>query len=327
LRAGVRVSFRSILKMMLMQIFSTVRRFPSVSSSLLCLLAFIICCTPSSAQQKTETNTTATTAQTSAAQPKLTRTTTRHEVRRMPYGSTVTLLGAPVGSITIEAWSRPEIDITADIELRADTEEDLTRLAVVNSFVIDDEPNHLRILTTGMHDKKFMRRAAKDFPKKLLGLPWKIDYRLRVPVLTDLEINGGSGAFNLTGVEGNISFQAQESDAVLKLNGGALRVTLLRGSVKLTIGARSWRGAGANVQLAAGDITLELPSGFSGDVDADILRTGTIENNNAELTPRERTTPTPRSTKSRAGAGGTTFALTVGDGTIKIIKTEVSSQQ
>jgi hypothetical protein len=178
-----------------------------------------------------------------------------------------------------------------------------------------------------MHDKKFMRRAAKDFPKKLLGLPWKIDYRLRVPVLTDLEINNGSGAFNLAGVEGNISFQAQESDAALKLNGGALRVTLLRGSVKLTIGARSWRGAGANVQLAAGNITLELPSGFSGDVDADILRTGTIENNNAELTPRERTTPTPRSTKSRAGAGGTTVALTVGDGTIKLTKTEVSSQQ
>jgi hypothetical protein len=301
--------------MMLMQISSTVRRFPSASPSLLCLLAVIICCTPSRAQQKTETNST-TTQQTTVAQPKLTRTTTRHEVRRMPYGSTVTLLGAPVGSITIEAWSRPEIDITADIELRADTEEDLTRLAVVNSFVIDDEPNHLRILTTGMHDKKFMRRAAKDFPKKLLGLPWKIDYRLRVPVLTDLEINNGSGAFNLAGVEGNISFQAQESDAAL-----------LRGSVKLTIGARSWRGAGANVQLAAGNITLELPSGFSGDVDADILRTGTIENNNAELTPRERTTPTPRSTKSRAGAGGTTVALTVGDGTIKLTKTEVSSQQ
>lgn len=249
----------------------------------------------------------------------------RHELRRLPYGSTVTLLGAPVGSITIEAWSRPEVDISADIELSADTEEDLTRMAAVNSFVIDDEPNHLRILTTGMHDKKFMRRAAKDFPKKLLGMPWKIDYRLRVPVLTDLEINGGRGAFNLTGTEGNISFQAQESDAALKLNGGALRVTLLRGSVKLSVGARSWRGAGANLQLATGNITLELPAGFSGDVDADILRTGQIENNYTELTPRERTTPTSRSTKSRAGAGGTTFALTVGDGIIRITKTGASN--
>jgi hypothetical protein len=242
-------------------------------------------------------------------------------VRRLPYGSTVTLLGAPTGAITIEAWSRPEIDITADIELHADTEEDLTRLAAVNSFLIDDQPNQLSILTTGMHDKTFMRRTAKDFPKKLLGLPWKVDYHLRVPILTDLEINGGRGALNLTGVEGNISIQAQESNALMTLAGGTLRVTLLRGSVKLTVAARSWRGAGANVQLAAGDLTLELPPGFSGDIDADILRTGQIENNYIELTPRERTMPTPRSTQSRAGSGGTTFSLTVGDGTIKITKT------
>jgi hypothetical protein len=308
-----------------MQILARLRRFPSASLSLACLLAIISCSSSITAQQKSQTSS-AETASTSASQPKLTRTTTRHEVRRLAYGSSVTLLGAPVGSITIEAWQRPEIDITADIELHADTEEDLARLAVVNSFLIDDQPNQLRILTTGMHDKTFMRRAAKDFPKKLLGLPWKIDYHLRVPALTDLEINGGHGAFNLTGVEGSISFQAQESDALIKMTGGSLRVTLLRGSVKLMVAARSWRGTGASIQLAAGDLTLELPAGFSGDVDADILRTGQIDNNYAELTPRERTTPTPRSTNSRAGAGGTAFALTVGDGTIKITKTTMSEQ-
>ncbi len=310
--------------MMLMPIFSLLRGFRSASPPLACLLLLVICALPLKAQQQTQTNKAA--SSTNAVQPKLTRTTTRHELRRLPYGSTVTLLGAPTGSITIEAWSRPEIDITVDIELRADTEEDLTRLAAVNSFIIDEEPNHLRILTTGIHDKKFMRRVAKDFPKKLLGLPWKIDYRLRVPILTDLEINGGSGAFNLTGVEGNISFQAQQSNALLALSGGALRVTLLRGSVKLAVTARSWRGAGVSVQLASGDLTLELPAGFSGDIDADILRAGQIENNYTELTPRERTATTPRSTKSRAGAGGTTLALTVGDGTIKITKTDATSQ-
>ena len=275
--------------------------------------------------QQQEQKTAPASVSTSAA-PKLTRTTTRHEVRRLAYGSTVTLLGAPVGSITIEAWTRPEVDITADIELHADTEEDLTRLAAVNSFFIDDEPNHLRILTTGMHDKVFMRRTAKDFPKRLLALPWKIDYRLRVPALSDLEINNGRGAFKLAGVEGSISFQAQESDALMMVAGGTLKVTLLRGSVKLVIPTRNWRGVGASLQLAAGDLTLELPPGFSGDIDAGILRSGQIENNYAELTPRERTTPTPRSIEARAGAGGTTISLTVGDGTIKITKTVTSDK-
>ncbi|HYE65724.1 MAG TPA: hypothetical protein VD966_09075, partial [Pyrinomonadaceae bacterium] len=61
--------------------------------------------------------------------PALTRTTTRHEVRRFAYGGTLTVVGAPAGSITIEAWPRNEIDINAEIELRADTEDDLARLA------------------------------------------------------------------------------------------------------------------------------------------------------------------------------------------------------
>jgi hypothetical protein len=304
---------------MLMQTLFQLRGLRAISLLLTCSLVLVCAIVTVSAQQQEQKNA-AGSALTSAAQPKLTRTTTRHEVRRLPYGSTVTLLGAPTGSITIEAWTRSEVDITADIELHADTEEDLARLAAVNSFIIDDDPNQLRILTTGMHDKKFMRQTAKNFPKKLLTLPWKIDYHLRVPVMTDLEINGGRGAFNLTGVEGSVSFQAQESDALMTMTGGLLRATLLSGSVRLIIPTRSWRGAGISLQLATGNVTIELPPGFSGDIDADVLRNGQIENNYAELTPREHTLPTPHSLKSTAGAGGVTFSLTVGDGTIKIEK-------
>jgi uncharacterized protein (DUF2345 family) len=322
---SVRHRFFFILTMMLMNSLALRRRrFTALSSSLKCLLVLACCVTAVAAQQKEQKG--ASVAPAVAVQPKLTRTTTRHEVRRLAYGSSITLLGAPAGSITIEAWSRPEVDLTADIELRADTEEDLTRLAAFNNFFIDAEPNQLRILTTGTHDKVFMRRVAKDFPKKLLGLPWKIDYHLRVPAFTDLDINNGRGAFNLTGVEGVISFQAQESDASIMASGGAVRVTLLRGSVRLVAAARNWRGVGASVQLAAGDIILELPTGFSGDVDADILRAGQIENNYPELAPREQTIQTPRSIMSRAGAGGPAFALTVGDGSIKIIKAVTSDK-
>lgn len=316
---SVRPTFFYILEKVLVQILSLLRSVRLSSRLLACLTVLVCSVVAVSAQQKEQKSTAATTL-TDAAPPKLTRTTTRHELRQLPYGSTITLLGAPAGSITIEAWPRPEIDITADIELRADTEEDLTRLAALNTFLVDEEPNHLRIVTTGTHDKKFMRRAAKDFPKKLLGLPWKIDYHLRVPAMSDLEINGGRGAFNLTGVEGSISFQSPESDALIAPTGGTLRVTLLHGSIKLIVPTRSWRGSGANIQLAAGELTLELPTGFNGDVDAEILRTGQIENTYVGLAPREHTTTTPRSSKSRTGAGGASFALTVGDGTIKITK-------
>lgn len=256
----------------------------------------------------------------------LTRTTTRHEVRRFGYGGTVTIIGAPQGSITIEGWSRSEVDITADIELHAETEEDLALLSTINTFALDDSANHLQILTSGTHDKMFMKKVARKFPKGLLGLPWKIDYKIRVPANTDLEINAGSGAISLQGVEGAIRLNALETEASLTLTGGTFSATIAHGKVNFKIPVRSWRGGGADLRLAAGDLTVELPVGFSADIDADILRAGQIENGYAGIESRERPGVTRQTIRGRAGAGGAFLKFTVGAGTIYIKNAVISDK-
>jgi hypothetical protein len=252
--------------------------------------------------------------------PTLKRTTSRHEVRRFAYGSSLTILGAPAGSITIESWPKAEVDISAEIELLANSEEELALLSAVNGFTIDEDANHLRILTSGTHDKNYMRRFARKFPKTLLGLPWKIDYRIRVPANCDLEIDAGRGAFNLSGVEGLISLKALQSDATLSLTGGAVMATIGAGSVKVNVATRSWRGAGAVIQLAVGDLTVELPASVNAEIEADVLRAGQIDNSYPTLVPQERTAFTPRSIRGRAGAGGATLSFKVTDGTLRIKK-------
>ncbi len=260
--------------------------------------------------------------------PQLVRTTIRHELRRFAYGGTLTLVGAPEGSITVEGWPRNEIEISAEIQLRADTEADLDRLAAVNGFIVDEDSNHVRVLSTGTHDKAFMRSVAKKFPKTLLGLPWKIDYRIRVPVLVDLEINAGRGPISLAGFEGNIRLSATDSETTLDLSGGTLMATIATGKLKLSIPLRSWRGVGADIRLAAGEVSVELPPGFNGDFDAEILRAGQITDSYGGLQPRETPGLTPQRIKARAGNGGAFFQFTVGDGTIYIKKkqTEDSKQ-
>lgn len=269
---------------------------------------------PSLAQQKSETVVVTNVA------PSLTRTLTKQQVVRLGYGGTVTLIGAPEGSVAIEGGSRSEVEVIAAIELRAETEEDLDRLASVNGVVVDDDPNHVRILSTGTHDKVFMKRVAKGFPKKLMGLPWKIDYRIRVPVATDLEVNVGRGAISLTGVEGAIRVTAIESELKMVLTGGSVTATLAKGKVDAKILPRSWRGSGADIRIAAGDLKIELPAGFNADIDADVLRLGRIDNSYGALVSRERPGITDRIVRARAGAGGTFFKFTVGDGTIRIVK-------
>jgi len=258
-------------------------------------------------------------------EPLLTRVITRHESRRFFYAGTVTVTGAPNGSVTIEGWQRNEVEVSAEIELHAPTEADLSRLALLNNFVIDEDANHLRIITTGTHDRSFIKRAAKDFPKSLIGLPWKIDYHIKVPALTDLEINAGIGPTRLAGVEGAIRLNAVQTDATLSLTGSLVSVIVQSGTVDVTIPALSWHGLGADIKVASGNLNIGLMPGFSGDIHAAVLRTGEVKNAYPNLEPLERASITPQSLRARAGNGGGTLTLTVGEGTIQI--SQVSSKQ
>jgi hypothetical protein len=171
-------------------------------------------------------------------------------------------------------------------------------------------------MTTGTHDRAYMKQFTKNFPKGLIGLPWKLDYTIKVPAMTGLEIDGGVGPINLTGVEGAIRLNALKSDANLTLTGGLVSVLIQSGTVNFTVPARGWHGLGSEVRMASGSLNVDLPAGFNADIDADVLRLGEIKNSFSELQPRERNSITPHSVRARAGSGGATLSFTMGDGTI-----------
>ena len=250
------------------------------------------------------------------AAPALTRTTTRHETRRFGFGDTLTIVGAPVGSITVEGWRRAEIEVTADVELRADTEEDLALLAGVNTFLLDADGTHVRILTTGTHDAKFMKKA-KNFPKRLLAMPWRIDYHVRVPAVVDLDVSAGSGALSFEGFEGSLQLRGGECDATFDLAGGDVSATLLGGTALFRVPASSWRGHGATLKVVRGTITVALPANFNAEIDATISHAGDITGTHDSFAPRDDAAQTPRSWKVRAGGGGAALSFEVGDGAIR----------
>ncbi|MFL6335424.1 MAG: hypothetical protein ACJ754_19095 [Pyrinomonadaceae bacterium] len=288
------------------------------SSLLLSLLAFLHPASAQSGRQPKEEKQPEKPAQV-VARPLLKRTTTRRELKRLGYGGSVTIYGAPEGSVTVEAWQRSEVEVTAEVEQSADTEENLTRLAALNTFNVDEEINHVRVKTLGLHDRKYAKQAARNLPKNLPAMPRRIDYHLKVPAVCDLEINAGRGALVVTGVEGALRINAGGGpDSLFALSGGDVEATVASGPFTVRPTARSWRGPGLRLRLVSGDLTVELPAGFSGDVDAEVLRAGRVENTHPGLVPRERTTPTERSLQARAGQGGATFSFTVGDGTLRI---------
>lgn len=228
------------------------------------------------------------------------------------------MVGAPVGSITVEGWQKNEIEVQAEIEMQAATEADLALLAQVNGFVLDEDFGHARIVSVGTHDRDYMKRVAKKFPKHLLGVPFKIDFRIKVPIHCDLEINGGKGDLTLSAVEGAMLIKFLESNAKMDLIGGAIDATFGVGNVDVKIAARSWRGRMLNVGLASGNLNVQFPQNLSADVNASILKTGKIESSLENLKPRDRTKFSEKSIIARAGNGGALLTFTVGDGGLKL---------
>lgn len=247
------------------------------------------------------------------------KTTYKTDTVDFGAGGTVSVTGAPNGSISIEGWNKAEIEVSAEVEIQAATEADLAQLATVNNFVIDQGFNSTRIVSVGTFDKDYMKRTAKKFPKNLLNLPFKINYKIKVPRYCDLNITGGDGDFSLSGVDGEVFVKYLNSNAKLNLIGGSLQATFGAGTVDVTIPTRSWRGRFADIQLASGTMNVQLPLSFNAEVDAAVLRTGQIENTFAELKPKTRNAQfTEKAISAKAGNGGVPLKFTVGDGTLKI---------
>lgn len=93
------------------------------------------------------------------------RTTYKTETAELGAGGTVTITGAPNGSITIEGWSKNEVEISAEIELQGANEADLAEIAKVSGFLVDQSFGHIRIMSVGTHDKEYLKKSPKSFPK------------------------------------------------------------------------------------------------------------------------------------------------------------------
>ncbi len=248
----------------------------------------------------------------------LKRTTYKTDKVEFGVGGTVSIIGAPNGSIEIEGWEKNEIEISAEIEVQAANESDLAQLATVVGFITDIGTIHTRIISTGTHDKKYLRQISKKFPKHLLEMPFRIDYKIKVPAYCDLEIDGGKGDLTLSKVEGAMRIKFLETNAKLDLVGGMMIASFGTGNVDVSIPTSSWRGRNVDIQMIGGTMNVQMSPNINAELDATVLRTGQIENTLKALKKRDRTEFTDKVILAKAGGGGASLSFTLGDGMLKI---------
>lgn len=252
----------------------------------------------------------------------LKRTTYKTETIDFGIGGTVSIVGAPNGSITVEGWQKNEIEISAEIEVQAENESDLAELASVSTYIIEKSFAHLRISSVGTYNKQYLKSTAKKIPKNLLKMPLKIDYHIKVPTFCNLEIDGGNGDLNLSNVEGAMRIKVLESNAKLNLIGGTILATFGKGNIDIVILKSNWRESSTDIQLASGTMNVQLSPNLNAFIDGRVLRTGQIENSSDLLKPRDSRKFTDKSIIAKAGGGGMQLSFTIGDGTLKFAKIE-----
>jgi hypothetical protein len=245
----------------------------------------------------------------------LKRTTTKTDSIPLGAGSTLSIAGAPVGSIKVSSTTRDTVEITATIEVQAANETDLAGAALMTGFVTDESLGRVSIISVGADTRRKMTPTEKKLVKRLNGMLYRIDYVISVPKYCNVEIDAGKGEIEIAGPQGNHRLNALEANAKVDLSGGNFTSVIAKGKLAITIPSSGWRGVGIDAQVATGDISVMLPVKLSADLDATILRSGEIVNTFATLKPRDRKVPfSDKLIRAKAGAGGISIKLSVGDG-------------
>lgn len=241
-------------------------------------------------------------------------------------GNTLTIYGAPKGSMTITGSASNEIEIGAKITLEGPSSAVIDQLAAVTGFITEESTGMLIIKTAGTHNKIGDKKLWKKVPKNVLTLPFRVDYFLKVPKYLDLNINGGDGSLDISGVEGAIRVVYGACNAKVALVGGLFTGQFGDGMLDLSFPERNWRSGMIDVQLAKGDMNIWLPATLSADIDATVASGGRVAVETKQLRPRDKRSPfTDTLIKARSGNGGVPFKLTAGNGTINLYEAKLRS--
>ncbi len=237
-------------------------------------------------------------------------------------GNTLTIFGAPKGSMTITGSAANEIEIAAKITLEGPAQTVIDQLAAVTGFITEESTGMLIVKTAGTHNRLGDKKLWKKVPKNVLTLPFRVDYVLKVPRYLDLNVNGGDGSLNISGIEGAIRVSYGQTQASVTLVGGTFTAQLGEGELDLRFPERSWRSGMVDIQLGTGNMNLWLPTTLSADIDATALNGGSVVVKTDQLKPRDKRVPfTETAIKARSGNGGVPFKLTVGTGTLSLLST------
>jgi DUF4097 and DUF4098 domain-containing protein YvlB len=155
------------------------------------------------------------------------------------------------GGIRIRGWDRGDVLVRSRIQASARTDADARRLTA-----------GVRIDTAGgrVHPEGPETSGREE--------NWSVSFEINVPRNAMLTLNTNNGGISIDDFRGSAKFHAKNGGLTLTNVGGDLRGETTNGGVTVDVSGDHWDGTGLDVETRNGGIRLNLPQGFSAELEA-----------------------------------------------------------
>jgi hypothetical protein len=242
---------------------------------------------------------------------------------RFSYGRSIKVTLPPVGNLVVTGTSKLEVSVEARVHVEGASSSELDELARRIGFTFGLGETSFELISVGPQIKlsgKEKKKVLDGLSSPLQKLPYRIDYVLKVPEYTDLDVSVFDGDLTMGTIYGGIVFRAQKSNVKLTGMAGTVVGTVGTGSVLVELTSLSWRGSGIKVEMGLGDIALSVPRGYSADVTLAASEPLDIQFplNRGEDVPDDA--PIGNQLRARFGVGGAEMIFGTQRGKLKVVQ-------
>jgi len=155
------------------------------------------------------------------------------------------------GGIRVRGWDRGDVLVRSKIQASAATDADARRLV-----------SAVRIVTAGGS----IHPEGPDTSNREEN--WNVSFEINVPRNAMLTLNTNNGGISIDDFRGTAKFHAKNGGLSLNNVGGDLKGETTNGGVTVNVKGDHWDGSGLDVETRNVGIRLNLPQGFSAELEA-----------------------------------------------------------
>lgn len=173
--------------------------------------------------------------------------------------STIDLDARGNGGVFIRGWDQPDVRLRARVTVRDDSRDAAAQVAKQ----IEITTTGGRIRADGPRDRRDRRWRDGDEDRY-----WSVAFELQVPRKADIRVDATNGGIIVEDVRGRIDVHTVNGGIVLGDVNGDIRGETVNGGVRAELSNETWDGPGLELKTVNGGVTLAVPAGFSGELDA-----------------------------------------------------------